>query len=236
MSWPRSPGRSTRTDGTAPARAPSREPATTTTASRNPARPPAPATTGQPSSISTTPLPAQHDQISLRGIAPGPEREPQEVKRRVLVRARPLPVLAAFSRLATSCDLPRSWHTRFFANSACIRGSAIADLPSLDSARSRISSARPDSPSGASGFFPDSAASRATLTHLPRVGASCSEPAIAMALSSRVLRQKSLEASINSAKQVPAQVMWLQKASATLWLTDKLSALIPGSRNEARIS
>src|ERR1039457_3463782 len=44
-----------------------------------------------------------------------------------------------------------------------------SDLSSLDSARSRISSARSDSPSGASGDIPAAAASRATFTHLPRV-------------------------------------------------------------------
>src|ERR1035441_3649836 len=57
----------------------------------------------------------------------------------------------------------------FFANSTCIRSSLIADLSSLVSARSRISSTRSDSPSRASGGIPDAAASRATFTHLPRV-------------------------------------------------------------------
>ena len=67
----------------------------------------------------------------------------------------------------TDC-LSRTRSLLFFANSTCIRSSAIADLSSLDSARSRISLACSDSPSGASGFFPDSAASRATFTHLPK--------------------------------------------------------------------
>src|ERR1017187_1663992 len=57
----------------------------------------------------------------------------------------------------------------FFANSTCIRSSLIVDLSSWDSARRRISSARSDSPSGASGDIPAAAASRATFTHLPRV-------------------------------------------------------------------
>src|SRR5664279_3079979 len=47
-------------------------PATTTTASRNPANPPASATPGRPPSCCTASTPAQHDQLTLRGIAYGP--------------------------------------------------------------------------------------------------------------------------------------------------------------------
>src|SRR5664279_266798 len=43
-------------------------PATTTTASRNPANPPASATPGRPPSCCTASTPAQHDQLTLRGI------------------------------------------------------------------------------------------------------------------------------------------------------------------------
>ena len=47
-------------------------PATTTTESRNPANPPASATPGRPPSCCTASTPAQHDQLTLRGIGPRP--------------------------------------------------------------------------------------------------------------------------------------------------------------------
>src|SRR5664279_1533247 len=47
-------------------------PATTTTASRNPANPPASATPGRPPSCCTASTPAQHDQLTLRGIGRKP--------------------------------------------------------------------------------------------------------------------------------------------------------------------
>src|ERR1019366_5135388 len=52
------------------------------------------------------------------------------------------------------------------ANAACIRSSVIADLSSLDSPRRRTSSARSDSPSGASGDIPAAAAARATFSRV----------------------------------------------------------------------
>jgi hypothetical protein len=71
-SWPRSPRRSTSAGGTAPVRAPSKSPPQQLLREETLARPPAPATTSQPPSISTTPLPAQHDQISLRALGLSP--------------------------------------------------------------------------------------------------------------------------------------------------------------------
>src|SRR5262249_36559656 len=57
----------------------------------------------------------------------------------------------------------------FFANSTCICNSAIVALSSLDSTRSRISSARSDSSNGASAGTCSARASLAFFTHFPNV-------------------------------------------------------------------